>query len=126
MKEEYPALKKMGEYLGFAEKVGIHDTITLTSLCNILKSMSERMGLYKAISCSTKKAKLAMQGTVSPAVKGKSKQPSKQESTPPPKPQKENDKFVMKVGSQPPLELVTPANNEISQPSAKQAASPSE
>ena len=84
MKEEYPVLKKMGEDLGFAEKKGIHDTITLTSLCNILKSMSERMGLYKAISCSMKKAKLAMQGTVSPAVQGTSKQPSKQTDRNPP------------------------------------------
>ena len=60
---------------------------------------------------SAKKAKLAKQGTASTAVKGKNKQPSKtkrkENNLPPPlpKPRKENDKFVMEIGSQPPWSL---------------------
>ena len=71
-------------------------------------------------------------GTASTAIKGKNKQPLKMKRKgnnlppPPPKPRKENDKFVMEVGSQPPLKLVPPADNETFQSSSKQAASPSE
>ena len=76
-----------------------------------------------------KKAKLAKQGTASIAVKGKSKQPSKMKRKgnnlplPPPKRRKENDKFVMKVGSQRCPPLPPPPPRSLSLPAIFQASS---